>query len=43
MIRQAIDKGLSPEQISRALNVNVAWLRERQGPCGGSPPRSPSC
>ena len=31
MIRQAIDKGLSPEQISRALNVNVAWIRERQG------------
>ena len=30
MIRQAIAKGLSPEQISRALNVNVASIRERQ-------------
>ena len=31
MIRQAIDKGLSPDQIGRALNVNVAWIREKQG------------
>ena len=31
MIRQAIAKGLSPEQIGRALNVDVAWIREKQG------------
>jgi hypothetical protein len=31
MIRQAIDKGLSPDQIGRALNVDVAWIREKQG------------
>src|SRR5512144_1193894 len=31
MIRQASDKGLSAEQIGRALNVNVAWIREKQG------------
>ena len=43
MIRQAIDKGLSAEQIGRALNVNVAWIREKQGLLRGSPPRSSTC
>jgi hypothetical protein len=31
MIRQAIAKGVSPKRISRGLNVNVSWIRERQG------------
>lgn len=31
MIRQAIAKGLSPERIGRALDVNVSWIREKQG------------
>ncbi|MFZ1414933.1 MAG: plasmid partitioning protein RepB C-terminal domain-containing protein [Defluviicoccus sp.] len=30
MIRQAIERGLAPERIARALNVNVASIREKQ-------------